>query len=203
MEESEVLILAKTKMTKARVCVGGIDINSFELLRLLTYKGNNQPENTNFKIGNIYWMEFERKEDCKPPHVEDVLVGRRKQISKAPDIITFLKRSGVNIWQGSYKTLFDKKVSYTSNKRLYIQKNLPKNSVGFWISDKDLIFDSAINKYLYKTILGSFKFSYAGLDPPLKTIPSGTLIRVSLARWWTPNTTVDERCYLQISCWYL
>ena len=40
---------------------------------------------------------------------------------------------------------------------------------------------------------------------PIKVIPAGTLVRVSLARWWRPEDSepnFEERCYLQLSGWY-
>ena len=44
---------------------------------------------------------------------------------------------------------------------------------------------------------------YVGLQPTEDIIPKGTLLRVSLARWWSPNDVeVENRCYLQLSGWY-
>ena len=34
-------------------------------------------------------------------------------------------------------------------------------------------------------------------------IPLNTLVRISLARWWVPAGMSEERCYLQLSGWYL
>jgi epoxyqueuosine reductase len=41
--------------------------------------------------------------------------------------------------------------------------------------------------------------------PPPPTIPAGTLVRVSLARWWRPDandTSFPERCFVQLSGWF-
>ncbi|MFH1320564.1 MAG: hypothetical protein ABII90_07920 [Bacteroidota bacterium] len=43
--------------------------------------------------------------------------------------------------------------------------------------------------------------SYVGFQNPVDKIPAGTLVRISLARWWSPNED-EERCYLQLSGWY-
>jgi len=36
-----------------------------------------------------------------------------------------------------------------------------------------------------------------------KQIPADTLLRVSLARWWDNEGRHEERCYLQLSGWYV
>ena len=37
---------------------------------------------------------------------------------------------------------------------------------------------------------------------PISEIPSGTLLRVSLARWWKKYEEEEKKCYLQLSGWY-
>jgi hypothetical protein len=42
------------------------------------------------------------------------------------------------------------------------------------------------------------------MDDPIALVPKGALIRFSLARWKAFPPLVDEqRCYLQLSGWYL
>ena len=42
-----------------------------------------------------------------------------------------------------------------------------------------------------------------GFAPKINKIPAGTLIRISLARWWKPDDVdIEHRCYLQLSGWY-
>lgn len=48
-----------------------------------------------------------------------------------------------------------------------------------------------------------FSIKYVGFAEPINKIPAGTLVRVSLARWWRPTETSEERCYLQLSGWYV
>ena len=43
---------------------------------------------------------------------------------------------------------------------------------------------------------------YVGFEEAVETIPAGTLVRVSLARWWDTNGTTEDRCSLQLSGWY-
>ena len=47
------------------------------------------------------------------------------------------------------------------------------------------------------------KITFVGFQNPVQLISAGTLLRISLARWWAPNDDdVEERCYLQLSGWY-
>ena len=57
----------------------------------------------------------------------------------------------VKIWKGGIEGLFDEKLLWTSGGSGYISKagGLPKNSVGFWISDKDLIRNDFKDKIRY------------------------------------------------------
>ena len=74
----------------------------------------------------------------------------------------------------------------------------------FWISDKNLTKSIYFNKprYNYKYIDGWKSLPYVGFDEAIDIIPAGTLIRVSLARWWNTNGTTETRCSLQLSGWY-
>jgi hypothetical protein len=48
------------------------------------------------------------------------------------------------------------------------------------------------------------KAKHVGLDEPIALIPSGSLVRFSLARWAEfPPGVGEKQCYLQLSGWYL
>jgi len=200
----EVLIVAKTKMKKNRVCVGGIDIATNTLVRLLNPGGKSIPSSTNLNIGETWDIETTVREDITEPHIEDLIIGKKKLVTKAINISEYIDKNEIKVWIGGIKKLFDGKLGWTYTKgRGYISKsNIPINSVGFWRSDKDLILHEK-GFYEYKGFLIKRGIPYKGIIEPIDTIPSGTLIRVSLARWWHPtNINMEDRCYLQLSGWY-
>ena len=45
---------------------------------------------------------------------------------------------------------------------------------------------------------------YVGYEAPVLVIPAGSLVRVSLARWWHKPNAPDEgeTCSLQLSGWF-
>lgn len=202
----EVLITSKTHKGKA-ACVGGLLINNNRLVRLLNPGNWDQFANTDFDIGDVWDITFQERDDVEPPHIEDIIILSKKYVSNIGDISQFLQKSGVTIYNGSPNQIFDGLLDWTGNGGGYLsQGKLPDNSVGFWISDSDLILDEDDKHYVYKTndiFERDKRIAYVGFAPKVKVIPSGTLMRVSLARWWKPeDSTIEERCYLQLSGWY-
>lgn len=207
----KVLIVSKTHM-KTGVCVGGITPEG-RFVRLLDSFGHNQPNDCPFKIKELYEITFKEKQSLIPPHTEDILVenfkflGRLKDHIRMIDYITSIK---ANICKGNIDNLFDKSLNFTTNGNGYINSSkVPQQSVSFWIADKDLIkyIDSDENvRYKYQPDdpwSPEIQIKYVGLQPIEDTIPKGTLLRVSLARWWAPdNIEIEKRCYLQLSGWY-
>ena len=202
----DVLILSKTHMN-GKCCIGGITTTG-RYVRLLNSLGENQPENTDFKPRQVYTIEFIDRKNLDPPHVEDVLITSKKLKGKLKDeikIIDYIKRYNAPIWEGSPDILFDKMLQWTDNGSGYVTKEyIPKNSVGFWLPNKDLVKSVYYDRvrYSYKSHQGWRSIPYVGFDDPIQTIPAETLVRVSLARWWDTKGTTELRCQLQLSGWY-
>ena len=105
-------------------------------------------------------------------------------------------------WTGGPETLFDGLVAATPNGRVYVPAGgkLPSCSTGYWIPDADLIkhvsFDRA--KYLYTGGSAFNELTWAGMADPPDRISAGRLVRVSLARWFSPPSA-PAGYYVQIS----
>ncbi len=205
--KARVLILSKTQMNNKQVCVGGITSRG-RYVRLLDVNGNNQPENTDLSIRQVWEIEFYERQNNTPPHVEDILIRNRKRTGSLQDNITikdFIEKINIPIWRGNPDQLFDKLLKWTHSGSGYIDRNgdIPKNSVGFWISDEDLKRkDYNGIRYQYPSIIGWRSIKFKGLDAPVDSIPAGTLIRVSLARWVSFDENEEPKCWLQLSGWY-
>ncbi|MCM4152039.1 hypothetical protein DHD05_10585 [Arenibacter sp. N53] len=198
----EVLITSKTKWSKY-YCIGGLELPSNRMVRLMTSIGTYQPLNCPFEIGNIWDLEYNYYPDS-PPHIEDVRVIRRNGlVGKHHDFVSYVKNNCV-IWNGDFNELYEGKLQWTYAGSGYLNNpnNVPANSVGFWISDNELTWDGK-EYYVYERgiLLRNRKFKYKGIVPPIDVIPVGTLIRVSLAKWWDAHG--EKRCYLQLSGWHL
>jgi len=206
----EVIIVSKTKMA-SNECVGGI-LENGQFVRLLDEQGSNQPIDCDFEIGDIWEIDFVSRNNATPPHTEDILIEQKtfsqRTFSKS-NLAEWIESDFPNrIWRGSPDILFDNQIRFTSSGSGYVSHSneVPDISVGFWISDRDLTrrdYNGKI-KYNYPTSNSWRNIPYVGKEDPLDIIPAGTLMRVSLARWWSPeDSNEEERCYLQLSGWYL
>ena len=196
----KVLILSKTKYGPTQYCIGGITIDSHKFVRLLGLDGRYQPINTTFEIGDVWDIDFIEAPNRKEPHNEDVLVRKKVFVEKIYKLSTYIRKMGVHIWQGDITNTYDGNLLWTRNGKGYISENqklMPTNSVGFWIPDKDLAL--VCDDY----VIGDKKVKYKGAENPKSIISAGALVRVSLAKWWHPDDFNEERCYLQLSGWYL
>lgn len=202
----DVIIVSKTHMSNA-ACVGGI-LATGRSVRILDANGYNQDSNTDINIGDVYSISFIERQDKRPPHIEDILVNDMTfnfSFKTIEQLVEYLKQKlKVKIWKGNTEVLFDGTLDWTSGGSGYISESgeIPENSTGFWIPNKDLIRRDYKEKIRYSYPGMQWRnIPYVGFQEPVDRIPAGTLTRVSLARWWSPNEE-EERCYLQLSGWY-
>jgi hypothetical protein len=200
----KVLIVSKTMMTAA-VCVGGI-LEDGTYVRLLQLNGNNLPSNTKAEIGQVYEIEFTHRPHLTAPHVEDILVSNYKYIESVVVDYDLVQKLGATIWDGDINGLFDGMLDWTDSGSGFISraKGLPENSVGFWRPNCNLTrndYEGNV-KFSCRTIRGFRNIKYVGVQEAPAIITAGTLLRVSLARWWTQPGTAEERCFLQLSGQY-
>ncbi len=203
----DVIIISKTHMAKDSICVGGILANG-RYVRLLTSDGSNLDINEEYKIGEVYSIEFNvQRAKMRPPHLEDILITEKSYKFSFPsnyEMVKYLVQElNIEIWKGEPEVMFNGDLQWTSKGTGYISEigKIPNQSVGFWIPDKDLIRNDLNEKIKYWYLPGWQNITFVGFQEPIIKIPAGTLIRVSLARWWKPSYS-EARCYLQISGWY-
>ncbi|HGS4803841.1 TPA: hypothetical protein ACMDP0_000493 [Vibrio parahaemolyticus] len=201
---NKVVITSKTRMSQG-YCVGGYDISDGKYIRLLTSNGSNQGYNTQFEVGELWRLSYTHRQNVIPPHVEDVLVAKQTYIKTITDLSDYIQRR-VTPYGGCITGLFDNKLGFTNNGGPYINRanGLPTNSVGFWLIPEELHLVRTDNgRIRYKVKNKNYEMPYVGLQTAVDSIPAGTLVRVSLARWWTPEPgECEERCYVQLSGWY-
>lgn len=200
----KVLIVSKTRMRNA-LCVGGLTKEPSHNIRLLQSDGSNQPTDTAFQIGDIWELEFSPRNEAVPPHIEDVLVTKAEKIGQVGSLKDTLL-ANVPIWRGEKHNLFDSAIRFTPNGSGYVSNevSIPQGSVGFYMKREPFFLSQDYNKNRYVSKDNQVKFTYVGTQEPIQVIPANTLLRVSLARWWRPDdSNEDKRCYLQLSGWYL
>ncbi|MDO4783365.1 MAG: hypothetical protein Q4A09_09155 [Capnocytophaga felis] len=201
----KVLIVSKTRMHNA-LCVGGLVLKNNRYVRLLNRGNKNQPSDTDFEIGNVWDINFVNRNPLIFPHIEDIIVLDKIFIENINSVLSFLQEKNIIDWAGHIDNLFDKKIKWSISGSGFIdERDLPNRSVGFWKVDRELKksgFDGKI-RYYYPNEYNLRSLTFVGLIPAIDVIPAGTILRVSLARWWKKDENTEKRCYLQLSGWYL
>ena len=223
----KILIVSRTQMENG-VCVGGIDLNSFELIRLHNERGGNLTIDTPYQIGEVWEMNIELPWNPRVrPHVEDRMTTPLSFIGciSMQDISRYLKGDlvGVKIAQresnytshfmidgenikpktvtGTLSTTFEGKLKFRGRASYIGKEDISNFSTQFWIADKPLYHKVSFEKHYY--VYDNTYIRFVGFQDMVEVIPAGTIIRLSLANWWDGDGCGEERCYLQLSGWYL
>ena len=205
-----VLIVAKTRMGSG-ACIGAITEKG-ESVRLIPYNADpHDGANNEYNVGDIWQVTGEPETSLIPPHNENFVVHQKWRLHTTKDMKDLV--SAIELLMppksGDPRELYEGLLQTTGSGRLYIAKQggVPTYSTTFWRTDQRLTLDTEEQKlrYRYPTENGGCTLTFGGFQKPLKTIPAGTLLRVSLAHWWRPENTpyVELRCYVQLSGWFL
>jgi len=189
-------------MRNDRVCVGGHDLDAgFQSVRLLRADGTNMLEKDPLQIGDVWEIDYRPRPGVQRPHVEDVLVISGKRDRRIANVERYL-RQRVTPRLGTPQELFDGTVTGTPSGTAYVpdQPPLPTRSTGYWIPDSDLYRRSFENKtrFIYAAPSLANRLSWVGMEDPPETLAAGNLVRVSLARLWSPPSA-PSGYYVQIS----
>ncbi len=181
------------------VCIGALTLRG-KSLRLKDANGAFPPSNSPYDIGGIWEVRGESKPE-EPPHVEDFWVIAAEHQGLERNVRRFIL-DHVQPWRGGLDATFEGLLQFTSNGSGYIAQRtgVPGNSTGFWVPDRILEKDEAGNKVYFR--YAGQRMAYVGFEAAPPRIAAGTLVRLSLARWWTNDPGFEERCYLQLSGWF-
>lgn len=188
---------------KNGVCCGGINLTTGDLIRIHDQYGRNLVPEAPFQIGQVYEMNYRNALHARPiPHVEDKEVMPNFHLLRVlttPEFISEIDRL-VDVPQGGMDSIFEGKLCHSSY-ATYISPNaVPCYSVCFWRSNEPLVKSVFLGKTRYWS--NGKPISFVGFQKPVDIIPAGTLLRMSLANWWSPDEITEKRCYLQLSGWY-
>ena len=206
------VIVAKTEMGR-NICVGAVCEATGDFLRLIPATGASYHSWNTFdaQISDVVTLEGHPEPLPDSPHVEDFLVSRWN-IAGAPieDLSAWI-REHCKIWSGDPSCLFDGHLAATAFGSQFLERTseMPSHSVGFWRTPWPLYHrcfsnDDGTTKHSYAAAkCFGFRVPYKGFLDPIEQIPANALVRVSLARWVSFRDDVVEKCWLQLSGWYL
>lgn len=198
-----VLIVGRTKMSGANRCIGGL-AHDGSSVRLVKQSGQ-WDTTSGFDVGDIWDIDFKPMKGLVYPHTEDVLVNKFSYVGQQQGLAAHLL-SRVKPWRGGIDQVFEGRLGFTGSGNGYISqtRGVPCYSTWYWVADEDLTLRDDGKHYDYPGRYSSKGMSYVGEPAAIPVIPAGTLVRLSLARWWKPQDIEDleERCYLQLSGWF-
>lgn len=201
-----VLIVSKTRMSNG-VCVGGIIEITGEFIRLHNEHGGNLQSDAPYEIGDRWLMKVEKAWNSRPiPHSEDKQVTPVQKIKNVGicGIIDYIKNHelGNRLIQGPLGNAFECCLNLSTSKNYINRSRIPSFSTQFWIAECDLVHIERWNSHYYR-YKDDIRIKYVGIQTPIDRIPKGAIIRLSLANWWDGDGSGEERCYLQLSGWYV
>ena len=205
-----VLIVAKTRMGSG-ACIGAIT-ETGESVRLIPFNADPRDgANREYEVGEIWEISAEPETSLIPPHNENIVVHQKQRLHTTKDTKDLV--SAIELLMppktGDPRELYDGLLKITGSGSLYVPAgdDVPRYSTTFWRPDQPLERDTEGKRirYRYLTETESCTLTFVGFQEPLKTIPAGTLLRVSLAHRWRPKDQPDaeERHYAQLSGWFL
>ena len=205
-----VLIVAKTRMGSG-ACIGAITEKG-ESVRLIPFNADpHDGANQEYEVGDIWEITGKPETSLIPPHNENLVVHKKSRIRTTKDMKDLV--SAIELLMppkvGDPRVLYDGLLKTTGSGSLYVSAgdDVPPYSTTFWRTDQPLTRDTEAKRirYHYPTENGGCTLTFVGFQEPLATIPTGTLLRVSLAHRWRPKDqpNVEERHYAQISGWFL
>lgn len=187
-------------------CVGGMVEDTGQPVRLLPVGGYCHPPEPVFHLGEIWEVQLRARAVLDPPHREDHDEWGARKVGEISDLAGFVRRLARPVC-GEREALFEGRLRFRSVGTGYLPRHgaLPSGSVGFWIAPRLLIREDFEGRARY-VMLGRRRLDipYVGYEAPVPVIPAGSLIRVSLARWWVnpKHPEEGETCSLQISGWF-
>ena len=205
-----VLIVAKTRMGGG-ACIGAIT-ETGKSVRLIPFNADpHDGANREYEVGDIWEITAQPETPLIPPHNENIVVHQKQRLHTAQDTKDLV--SAIELLMppktGDPRELYEGLLKTTGSGSLYVPAgdDVPPYSTTFWRPDQPLERDTEGKRirYRYLTETESCTLTFVGFQEPLKTIPAGTLLRVSLAHRWRPKDQPDaeERHYAQLSGWFL
>lgn len=202
----KVVIVAKTRQGSG-ACVGGITFDGWSVRLIAADQNSNEQFNMEYNVGDVWDVEYDPAEDIVPPHVENIVVRRKRHLSPLANIIAFIEHR-MPPREGGLDNLYEGLIQATGTGALYVAERtgFPPYSTMFWRPDQPLVRDEDAKRirYRYPTQDGGHTLTFVGFQEPVTEIPAGTLLRVSLAHRWRPQDRPEQelRCYVQLSGWF-
>lgn len=208
-----VTIVARTFMQNDLLCIAGYDQIAQRLVRIHAESGQSYTVHAPFEVGQTWLIDYKSKVHLDPPHTEDVLVVKAYLANDYRVLDDFFRTAPVvnHVTDLHPLQLFDDKLVWIKNGRSLLsaaveeESGVPPSSLLLWRADRklDLWIDPRRTRSFYfeadlPEYRGKWKLPYKGTPYPPELIQPGTIVSLSLARWWPKSPGDPPRCYAQL-----
>ncbi len=203
----KVLIVAKTRQGGG-ACIGGITFEGRSVRLIAADAQFNEHAGLEYNVGEVWEVEGAAPAQLIPPHVENIVVQRKRRLGPMNSPERFIERH-MPPRAGGPETLYEGLAQAAPGGALYIaeRSGVPPYSTLFWRPDQPLtrIEESKRLRYRYPTSDGGRTLTFVSFQEPIEVIPAGALVRVSLSHWWRPDDRPNDelRCHVQLSGYFL
>jgi hypothetical protein len=218
---TEILVIARTRMSSGNICMGAIEMETGRMFRLLDSYGHHFNEAARWTPGDVWKVEYVPHTRITPPHVEDVCIRRMEHVGTLSNMGAWIRDndSHVALLHGPAEQLYDGTLTFNPfdpadtyghphTARLERGGLLPAMSLQLWETDRLLVQHRLRERGAWITRYDgvcprepgvSFRMKHIGYGNVPVVIPIRSIVSLSLARWWAKSDRYRgrEACYLQ------
>lgn len=197
------VIVGKTRMSEGYWCIGALELGEWRSLRLLPPSGGRAwAPDTAIEIEQVYKIAGSYSRSGEAPHTEDFRLSQITLIGAYSGNLPQDICANVPVARGGLSSIYEGCLQKLHRSSLGILRHrIPSFSTQFWVPEQPLQLIMKWEKEYY--LIEGFEVRYVGAQTPIPKIPAGSLVRLSLSRWWAPEGASEEACYLQVSGWWL
>ncbi len=218
---SVAIVVAVTRMREGRRCVGALEVDPapdgyIPLRNLRLHKSDGayfHVQEFPFHVGQILEVEYTPSPNRRLPHTEDCRVHKlhptgELQPPLADAIMAIISRNSVvPVYKDSIDSTFEGILEVdpdTGIRSVSQQGGIPNFSTCFWIAHHEVeVWRTSEGRVRLRSEAWNISVPYVGESPLVEDlIPAGSLLRLSLSRWWRKTPDALPRCYLQVSQYY-
>jgi len=132
------VIVAKTRMGSG-ACIGALTFDGRSLRLIAADRETNDQFNMEYQVGEVWEVETQPDAEIIPPHIENVIVTKKRRLATIAEIETFIEQQ-MPPETGGVEVIFEGLTQATQAGSLFVAERIgiPNRSTMFWIPDKPL-----------------------------------------------------------------
>ena len=195
----KVLIVAKTRQGSG-ACIGGITFEGQSVRLIAADAATNERAGLEYQVGEVWEVVATPAEHVIPPHVENIIVPIEAAVRHDARLHPVHRAAHASGGRRP-ELLFDGPDPSGSLRRPLHRRAQRHSTLQHHLLAARSAVDARVEdgkriRYRYPTPDGGRTLVFVGFQEPSRSIPAGTLLRVSLAHWWRRRRRYRHRAAL-------